>query len=228
MEQNRWKLKDVLVVLTIVFAGSYGFEYILYPGLISGFSTAQRYLFFGLLQAFLFVVSVFAVVLYRYRGNLRQLGLGKNFSLLSISEGVLGGIGLFFTVLLSGLVISALTPVQPKLQPFAELLLKAKTPFEVFVPFLIGGFLAPLGEEIYFRGFAYPVFKKKFGLVVGIIVSAVFFSALHFDFLRFFPLAVGGAGLAWLYETSNSLITPILAHSVWNLSMLSLFYFALP
>ena len=103
---------------------------------------------------------------------------------------------------------------------------QAKTPFEIFVPFFIGGILAPVGEEIYFRGFAYPVFKKKLGVRGGILATAVFFSLLHFDAVRFLPIFIGGAGLAWLYESTGSLITPIIAHSVWNVSMLGLLFLA--
>lgn len=221
-----WTLKDVIIVLTVVFAGSYGLELLLRPLLTSVFSLAQRYLFAGLLQAFFFVGSVLTVILVRYKGNLKQVGLGRLFLPDQIRTGVVGGIALFLMVLISGFVISTAFSVQPRPQPFTDLLAKARTPFEVFVPFFIGGVLAPVGEEIYFRGFAYPVFRRRLGINGGIIFSALFFSALHFDLFRFIPIAVGGAGLAWLYENTESLVTPIVAHSVWNVAMLGLFFIA--
>lgn len=221
-----WSIKDVAIALAIIFAGSYGLEIVLRPVLLSAFSLAERFLFAGLLQTFFFVGSVFAITIIRYKGNLRQLGLGKISSVSQIKKGVVGGVGLFVLVFLTGIMVSTLIPAEPKIQPFAELLKNADSPFEVFVPFLIGGLFAPLGEEIYFRGFAYPVFKKKLGTIGGIILTAVFFSALHFDLVRFVPIAIGGAGLAWLYETTGSLVTPIIAHSLWNIFMLGLLFLA--
>lgn len=221
----RWSIKDVAWALIIVFGGSYLIGLVFRP-LVSQALIAQRYLFSGVVQTLLFIGSVFAIIFFRYKGNPGQLGLRDIISFPEIKRGVAGGVVLFTLVLVSGIFVSAVAPVQAKPQPFAQLLTQAKTPFEVFVPFFIGGVLAPLGEEIYFRGFAYPVFKEKLGVKGGILVTAVFFSLLHFDAVRFLPIAIGGAGLAWLYESTGLLITPIIAHSVWNFSMLGLLFLA--
>jgi membrane protease YdiL (CAAX protease family) len=42
---------------------------------------------------------------------------------------------------------------------------------------------------------------------------------MHFDFIRFLPLAVGGLVLTWLYEKTKSLWSVIIAHGVWNILM---------
>ncbi len=223
-----WNLKDVALVIVVVFAGSYGLQIMLQPLLVSLLSLAGQYLFAGLVQAGFFIGTVLTVIALKYRGSLRELGLGRVISSVSVKAGVLGGISLFFLVLVTGAVVSSVISVEPKPQPYVELLSEANTPFEVIVPFLVGGVLAPVGEEIYFRGFAYPVFKRNLGVWGGIILSGVFFSLMHFDSARFIAIAVGGIGLAWLYESTNSLITPIVAHSVWNLSMLGLYYLAVP
>src|SRR4051812_43681754 len=46
---------------------------------------------------------------------------------------------------------------------------------------------APLGEEIFFRGFAFPAVSKSWGLPAAIVVSGAAFSFIHLD-------AVGSSG----------------------------------
>jgi len=230
MEQDvlppTWNIKDVAAALIIVVAGSYLLGFITGPVLNRGFSLAERMFLSGMVQTILFISSVFAIIILRYKGDLHQLGLGKIISISTIRKGIEGGLVLFTLVLFTGIFVSAVAPVQSKPQPFADLLARATTPFEVFVPFFVGGILAPLGEEVYFRGFAYPVLKRKLGPGLGILASAVFFSVLHFDAFRFLPITIGGVGLAWLYERTGFLVIPIIAHSVWNLSMLGLVFLA--
>lgn len=222
-----WNLKDVILVIVVVLAGSYCLQAWLQPILLLPFSVSEQYLFAGLVQAAFFIGSVLIIIAFKYKGSLRELGLGQVVSWFSVRAGILGGISLFLMVLVTGFIVSSILSVQPKPQPYVELLSKANTPFEVFVPLLVGGVLAPVGEEVYFRGFAYPVFRRNFGVWGGVILSAAFFSLLHFDLARFVAIAVGGIGLAWLYESTGSLVTPIVAHSVWNLSMLGLYYLAI-
>jgi membrane protease YdiL (CAAX protease family) len=56
----------------------------------------------------------------------------------------------------------------------------------------------------------------------GIVLSALFFSIMHFDIYRLLPIAAGGAGLAYLYERTGNIWTNIIAHAVWNGVMIAL------
>ena len=141
-------------------------------------------------------------------------------------QGTRWGLFIFVLVMGSSMVIQALLPWEPGPQPFAEMVMSARSVSQVFATALIGVLLAPLGEELLFRGFLYPALRGKFGTSWAIVLSAAIFGALHLDLLRFLPLAVGGVGLAWLYERSRTLYAPITAHAVWNAAMLSLLYIA--
>ncbi len=72
-------------------------------------------------------------------------------------------------------------------------------------------------EEVYFRGFLYPALRQHFGAAKGIIITALFFSCMHFDLYRLIPIAAGGIGLTYLYERSGNIWTNIIAHGVWML-----------
>ena len=85
------------------------------------------------------------------------------------------------------------------------------------VPMLITvAIAAPLGEEIFFRGFALPALRRTFGLLAAILVSAALFSMLHMDPVGFAGLLEIGVLLAALRIWSGSLWTAVLGHAVNN------------
>lgn len=80
--------------------------------------------------------------------------------------------------------------------------------------------LAPLSEEIFFRGFVYGGLRRTLPVWPAVIISGAIFGPFHFtgvDSLGVVPqLAVFGAILAWLYEKTGSLWPPILLHGINN------------
>ncbi len=78
--------------------------------------------------------------------------------------------------------------------------------------------LGPVSEEIFYRGFAYTVFRRRYGTLVGVISSSALFTGMHFSISRGLQVFMFGMGLAGLYEwRRRTLITPIAAHTVINL-----------
>jgi len=75
---------------------------------------------------------------------------------------------------------------------------------------------APLGEEIFFRGFALPALRRSFGLAAALLVSGALFSLLHGDPVGFVGLMEIGIVLAALRVWSGSLWAAVIAHAVNN------------
>lgn len=76
--------------------------------------------------------------------------------------------------------------------------------------------LAPVGEELAFRGFLFSAAKKGGMRGVGYFGVSLIFAFIHFSppiFLSLFVLAVV---LTWLYEKTGGLFAPIVAHSLFN------------
>jgi len=84
--------------------------------------------------------------------------------------------------------------------------------------------LSVISQEVVFTGFTYPAFRKKFGVILGIAITALIFWFMHFGFessdffigtflIRFIP----GICFVILYEKRRSLITPITAHFISNI-----------
>ncbi len=75
---------------------------------------------------------------------------------------------------------------------------------------------APVAEELLFRRLWFPVLRQRYGAAVGIAASACLFAAVHGDVQAFVPLAALGAGFAWLYHRSRSLVGCTVAHALNN------------
>lgn len=85
-----------------------------------------------------------------------------------------------------------------------------------FLGFVSLVILAPLLEELLFRGYLLQAWARKWGLRIGVLLSSVLFGALHPDTLA---AAFTGFCLAILYLKTQSLWAPIVAHSIFNLAV---------
>lgn len=82
---------------------------------------------------------------------------------------------------------------------------------------LVIALLAGIGEELLFRGVLQKIFIKWTGNIhIGIILTAVIFSAIHLQFFGFLPRLMLGALLGYLFVWSKSLWVPIAAHAFNN------------
>jgi membrane protease YdiL (CAAX protease family) len=92
--------------------------------------------------------------------------------------------------------------------------------------------VAPLCEEIVFRGYLYPAAKRFAGPATAMFCSALLFSLAHGSLAMLLPLFLLGFAFAWIYERTGSLWAPIFAHFCVNgstvLIQFALRYFDLP
>lgn len=86
----------------------------------------------------------------------------------------------------------------------------------LFMLFLMA-FIPALGEEMIFRGIIQKIFKSwTRNAHVAILLTAIIFSAMHMQFLGFFPRLILGIFLGYLLEWTGSLWIPICVHFVNN------------
>jgi membrane protease YdiL (CAAX protease family) len=76
--------------------------------------------------------------------------------------------------------------------------------------------LAPLSEELIFRGMMYRRIRNYLGVPAGVLLSAVAFGIYHANMVQFIYAAVLGILFALLYEKTRTLIVPILCHAAAN------------
>jgi membrane protease YdiL (CAAX protease family) len=95
-----------------------------------------------------------------------------------------------------------------------------------FLITLVGaGILAPVAEELFFRGALYPWFRRRFGVTVGVLASSLLFSLGHIDTAGVAASAfVLGAANALVYERSKTLWAPIVMHMTTNVLAVLIIY----
>jgi len=103
----------------------------------------------------------------------------------------------------------------------SDFMLKAyKTAY--FPPLLWLAFiiLAPLYEEILFRGFMFKgIENSKLGPIGALLITSLAWSMLHiqYDFLIISTIFAGGLLLGWARLKTNSIYIPIVMHALQNL-----------
>ena len=76
--------------------------------------------------------------------------------------------------------------------------------------------IAPVFEEFFFRGFAYPVLKQRWGTLKALMVVSAAFAAIHLHLPSLGPLFALAVGLGLAYELTGSLLAPITMHVLFN------------
>ena len=128
----------------------------------------------------------------------------------SIASGILLALGLA--------VLGGLLRIPDIDSPITKLL-ASKDSALVLVVF--GVLIAPLAEELAFRGFLQPLFVRSLGAFGGISVTAVLFGMLHWEqnarsFAYVGIISLAGAAFGALRHLSGSTRTSILAHVAYN------------
>ncbi|MDF7826078.1 type II CAAX endopeptidase family protein [Pontiellaceae bacterium B12227] len=77
-------------------------------------------------------------------------------------------------------------------------------------------FVAPVYEELMFRGVLFPYCVKRAGLVPATLAVSVLFALMHFHLPSFVPLLMLSAALCLTYRRTGSLWTSIGVHMIFN------------
>ena len=89
-----------------------------------------------------------------------------------------------------------------------------------FMEFCVVCLLAPMAEELLYRGIVYKRAKDWLGIWPGIIVSAVMFGLVHMNLVQFVYAGVFGIFLGLFVEKTGKLHSAIAAHPAANLTSL--------
>ena len=82
--------------------------------------------------------------------------------------------------------------------------------------------IAPIVEEVIFRGYMYRILKSRIPIIFAMIISSTLFSLIHYNVLSYILLFVLSIFLTYIYERNGSIICPIIIHSLFNLMMSTL------
>jgi len=106
-------------------------------------------------------------------------------------------------------------------------LLTMNTPTDLFVNLILIGIIPGIGEELLFRGIIQKeIFIRWQRPHLAIWVTAIIFSAFHFQVTGFLPKMMIGVILGYAYYYSGSLILPMIVHALNNSVATFGFYFS--
>jgi len=133
---------------------------------------------------------------------------------------VAGGVWIGFSVDIAYSISTALLKIKMP-DTNAQLLRSgAKTPFGVIAVFVLVGVIAPVAEEILFRGVVFSGLRDSWGEGWAIVVSSVLFGVMHLQPLVMIPTAILGLLLAKVFSMTRSLWASIALHSAYNTTIL--------
>lgn len=86
------------------------------------------------------------------------------------------------------------------------------------LPLSFVAFLPALAEELLYRGILWPIFRKYFGIYVGILFNAAYYAFIFFEFQIEIFLLKFCVGLicAILYHQSGSLAAPVTFQALYH------------
>jgi len=228
-DKPRWGWMEIILVYLVITVVGFLVSWFS-PNLVElsaglGMGEAGYFLVVFFIQFIVTVLLVWFFAIVTTGASWSDLGL-KAVTLKKLFKyGLLGGIVLIVTVVVLGFIIKQFQPEIPP-QYFEEVLRSAHG-WRVFLPvFAAGAILAPFSEELYYRGMIYPVFRQHLGPFWGALSAGLLFGLVHFDLWRTIPLAIGGAGLCYIYEKTDSIWASTLAHGVWNGFMSIVVYYS--
>jgi membrane protease YdiL (CAAX protease family) len=101
-------------------------------------------------------------------------------------------------------------------QDTVKLLQESKDPLVLGLMAAAAVIVAPLCEEIVFRGYLYPVMKRFAGVWPAAICSAMVFGLAHGNLTALLPLFIFGGLLVFIYEKTGSIWAPMAVHFCFN------------
>lgn len=99
---------------------------------------------------------------------------------------------------------------------FVELVASGMPVWVIVVFALSSVVVAPVAEEVFFRGYVHAVFRARFP-AHALFLSSALFAFVHFYVIHLIPVFLIGVLLAVLYQRRGSLVAPMVAHAFSNL-----------
>jgi CAAX protease family protein len=207
-----WSTRDVwlaVVAAAVMIAAAYGLVYLLdtlslRPDLDLWIALVP------ILFELLFLVPVWWFSSRKYHASPKILGfVSFKFSVLAKGLGLLLAFYLFngfYTYLLRDFGLQVGTDLTPIVSGLS-------TPWGLIAAVVL---VAPVVEEIFFRGFVFSGLRSHYDWRKAAAISAALFAAAHMQIAFFIPAFILGYVFAYLYQKSNSIWPGIIIHALVN------------
>lgn len=145
---------------------------------------------------------------YKKAFKLNKFSIKKLFKLIPLYVGV------YF---IATLVVNVISLYNSSFLENYNTLLQSMSFDNLFLSIIFLAVLPAIAEEVLFRGVIFNSFNKKFGFIIGAIVSGLFFGVFHLNVIQGIFAFIVGIALCYAYYKTNSLFVPIIIHFLNNL-----------
>ncbi len=224
-----WSARDAIiaVVFFIPISVMVAFVFFSFGALVSRllFMSTPGYLQIISLGSASFVTSIAITWFVGIRmrgGTAADLGVTDFRIWLDVPLAVLGEIVAFVGLAVYALLLQSVAGLKVPEQDITSEFGLSTSGFALAFVFIV--ILAPLGEELFFRGFVYPAFRKRWGVGLAMVGSSALFAIFHLHPLLFMPMFIIGMVLAVLVEYRRSLAPAVILHALNNVIALVVVY----
>jgi membrane protease YdiL (CAAX protease family) len=140
-----------------------------------------------------------------------------------VGLGLLVGVGV---LVVSALIQAAMQALGVRQTQLADLSCVRDFPLiGFFAVVFAGGILAPIAEELYFRGFVFRSYLGSSGPFVAYGVTSLLFATLHLNLPALLPILVLSLIFCYAYQRTGSIIPSMVGHAVNNSAAFCILYF---
>lgn len=134
------------------------------------------------------------------------------------------GVGLGIAALIGSSLLVSLLVALTGSEATAEQVLTQDltgTPAELLLVVAAAVVMAPLAEELLFRGLLHRALRRRLAIAPATLLSSILFAVVHLDVATSQPLALAGltlvgAVLAVAAERTGGLLVPVIIHATYN------------
>lgn len=152
----------------------------------------------------------------RHKLAMKGLGFSHHGIRKNISKGIMGVCGMYLLWIGYSIIYHYYRGFQIPLSTISDIPISTSNIFLRGYIFIVIGIIIPIVEEIFHRGFLYPILRKNMGVGIGICMSSLFFAIVHFSISLFIWHVISGLIYTILYERTKSLIPSTTAHILHN------------
>lgn len=219
-----WGVGEAMIIFVAAFVASSALSLGLYIALSSRVSApadAILFIFFSSVLLYtLLLGGTFYSVKVRHKSTVTALGL----KLDGLTRGFAWGVGLGLPLFLGAILLAWVSELLLRDTRAPDMVSRSVNKISsgevggglMLLLFLALVVLAPVCEEIFFRGYLYPALRNRMDRQPAMLLNGLIFAAAHFEIIGFLPRFLLGYGLCYMYERQHNLAGPMVGHAVYN------------
>lgn len=155
--------------------------------------------------------------------TMTDLGLSRSATVRHVGLGLLVGVSVLTVSAAIQATMQALGVRQTQLLDLQ--CIRDFSPLGFLGVVLAGGVLAPIAEEIYFRGYLFRSYFQARGPLVAYGATSVLFALLHLNLTALLPILALSLIFCFAYQKTGSIVPSVIGHALNNTAAFCILYF---